>query len=209
MKQRIEHAPPLCASASLRKKTLYHRIAAEFAAAAVSAEIPSPNGIELLDKRFDKRRIVCQNAILEVTLALRLRAHPGTGQVCRAEVCLHAVNNDALEMHARAEHPFQRRPERRIAIEVVPPVRSRILRMDEPHLDPALHHPVQLRQERHHPPPASINVHILDVRSGSCDRYAAHSLRSFGQPDRLRQQANVAIHNRSFACGTTPQTAEV
>ena len=30
-----------------------------------------------------------------------------------------------------------------------------------------------------------------------------------GQPDRLRRQANAAIHNRSFACGTIPQTTEV
>ena len=30
-----------------------------------------------------------------------------------------------------------------------------------------------------------------------------------GQPDRLRRQANVAIHNRFFACGTIPQTTEV
>lgn len=30
-----------------------------------------------------------------------------------------------------------------------------------------------------------------------------------GQPNRLRRQANVAIHNRSLACGTIPQTTEV
>ena len=81
--------------------------------------------------------------------------------------------------------------------------------MDEPHLDPALHHPVQHLQKRHHVTTTNIDVHILDVRSGSCDRYAAHSLRSFGQPDRLRRQANVAIHNLSLACGTIPQTTEV
>ena len=103
--------------------------------------------------------------------------------------------------------------------------------MNEPHLDPALHHPVQHLQKRHHLRPArhsayasaipslrsalitfggySIDIHILDVCSGSCDRYAAHSLRSFGQPDRLRRQANVAIHNLSLACGTMPQTTEV
>lgn len=31
--------------------------------------------------------------------------------------------------------------------------------------------------------------------AGSCDRFAAHSLRSFGQPDRLRRQAH--FHSRS------------
>ena len=34
------------------------------------------------------------------------------------------------------------------------------------------------------------------IRSGSCDRCAAHSLRSFGQPDRLRRQANpIAVQS--------------
>ena len=63
-----------------------------FATATIFAEVTSPNGIELLDKRFDKCRIVCQNAILEVALALGLRAHPGTGQVRRSEIRFHAVN---------------------------------------------------------------------------------------------------------------------
>ena len=34
------------------------------------------------------------------------------------------------------------------------------------------------------------------ILSGSCDRCAAHSLRSFGQPDRLRRQANLIAVQR-------------
>ena len=37
--------------------------------------------------------------------------------------------------------------------------------MDEPHLDPSLHHSIKHLQKRHHIPPASINVHILDISS--------------------------------------------
>ena len=158
------------------------------------------------------------------------RAHPSARQIGRAEIPLASVNDDTLEMHARTKHPLHRRPERRISVEVVPPVRSGVLRMDEPHRDPALHHPVQHFQERHHVTTTNIDVHILDVRSDSCDFHFAkapradlaaapqfglrpHPTRPFrggrialvGHPDRLRRQANVAIHNRFFACGTSPQ----
>ena len=50
----------------------------------------------------------------------------------------------------------------------------------------------------------SSQVHLALTRP---DRFAAGASR--GQPDRLRRQANVAIHNRFFACGTIPQTTEV
>lgn len=99
--------PPLNISPSAQKlnsRCLNHRIAAEVAAAAVAAEIPSPNRIELLDKRFDKRRVICQDAVLEISHLLALRAHSGAGEVVRTEVRLRAVDDDALEMHARAEH---------------------------------------------------------------------------------------------------------
>lgn len=63
-----------------------------FAASAIAAKVATPNGIELLDKRFDKCGVVRQNAVLEVALALSLRAHPGTGQVRRTEMRFYAVN---------------------------------------------------------------------------------------------------------------------
>ena len=56
------------------KKCLHHRIAAEVAATAVAAEVSSPDGIELFDERLDKCRIVGENTVLEVALALTLRA---------------------------------------------------------------------------------------------------------------------------------------
>ena len=112
--------------------------------------------------------------------------------------------------------------------------RIRLLRMNEPQFDASLQHPVQYLQKRHHVPPPRIDVHIFDVRSDSSDFHFAkapradlaaapqfglrpHPTRPFrggrialvGQPDCLRRQANVAIHNLSLACGTIPQTTEV
>ena len=79
-----------------RKNDLHHRVAAEVATAAFAAEVASPDGIELLDKRFDKCGVVGEDAVLEVALLLRLCTHPGSGEIRRAEVRLHAVNDDAL-----------------------------------------------------------------------------------------------------------------
>lgn len=61
----------------------YYRIATEVAAAAVSTEVATPCGIELLDERFDRRRIVGENSILEVAL-LHFCTHPCISQVGRS-----------------------------------------------------------------------------------------------------------------------------
>ena len=138
-------------------------IAAEVAASTIAAEVTAPDGIELLDKRFDKCRIVCQNAILEITLSLALRAHPCARKVRRAKIRHVPVNDDALEVDARAKHSFHSSPQVGIAVEVVAPVRPRLLRMDKPQLDASLQHPIQHLQKRHHVPRTGIDVHILDV----------------------------------------------
>lgn len=142
---------------------LPHRVAAIVSSPAIAAKVAAPNGIELLDKRLDKCWVVSQNTVLKIALFLGLRSHSSAGEIRRTEIRLYAVNNDALEMNSRAEHPFHRRSKHRIAVEVIPPVRSGILRMDEPHLDPALHHPVQHFQERHHLASTRVNIHVLDV----------------------------------------------
>ena len=49
---------------------LHHWIAAEVAAATVEAKRSTPDGIELLDKWFDKCRVVAENAVFEVALLL-------------------------------------------------------------------------------------------------------------------------------------------
>ena len=52
-----------------------------FAAAAFAAKRPSPDGVELLDKRIDERGIVGKDAVLKVALALRLRTHARAGEI--------------------------------------------------------------------------------------------------------------------------------
>ena len=109
------------------------------AAATFAAEGPSPDGIELLDERIDEGGIVGEYAVLEVALAHGLCAHARAGEIRRAEVRLDAIHDDALEMDTRTKHPFHRSPKRRIAVEIIPPIRPRVFRMNKPHLNPALH----------------------------------------------------------------------
>ena len=54
----------------MNSRHLNHWIAAEIEAAAVATKRPAPDGIELLDKRFDKCRVVAENAVFEVALLL-------------------------------------------------------------------------------------------------------------------------------------------
>ena len=80
----------------MNSRNLNHWIAAEVAATAVAAKVTSPGGIELLDKRFDKCGVVGENAVLEIALAHRLRAHPRAGEIRRTEVGLHTVNHSLV-----------------------------------------------------------------------------------------------------------------
>jgi len=54
----------------MNSRNLHHRVAAEVATTTIAAEITTPDGIELLDKRRDECRIVGENAVFEVALAL-------------------------------------------------------------------------------------------------------------------------------------------
>ena len=152
---------------NMNTRHLHYWITAKVVATAVSAKVSSPYGVKLFDKRFNKCRVVGKNAVFKVALLHAFRAHPRTRQVGRAEIRLAPVNDDTLEMHSRTKHSFHSTPQIRITVEIIPPVRPRLLRMNEPHLNASLQHPVQHLQERHYVPPASINVHILDIRSGN------------------------------------------
>lgn len=55
--------------------------------------------------------------------------------------------------------------------------------MDEPNLDPALHHPVLRLQKRHHIPTTGINVHVLDICSRNPQPFSR--LRQHSADDRL------------------------
>ena len=100
------------------------------ASAAIAAKRPSPNRVELLDERIDEGGVIGEDTVLEVALALGLCAHPSTSKIGAAEIRFHAIHDDALEMDTRTEHPLHRRPKRRIAVEVISPVRTRVFRMN-------------------------------------------------------------------------------
>ena len=142
-----------------------NRINAKGAAAAVAAERAAPDSIELLFKRLDQRRFVCDDAILEVALALRLRAHARARQVRASKPRPASVDDHALEVHARTQHALQAFREARIAVEVLAEVRPRLLRMDEPHLHATSEQPRENAEERLHLGAARLDVHVLDVRS--------------------------------------------
>ena len=89
-----------------------------FATAAIAP--PSPGGIELFRKRLNQNGIIGQNSVLEVALAFRLHPHSGARKIGTAEIRLDTIYDNALEMDARTKHPLHRRPERRIAVEVIP-----------------------------------------------------------------------------------------
>ena len=72
-----------------------------FSAATIAAEVPPPDGIELLDERVNERWIVGEDTVLEVALAHGLCTHPRTGEICRAKVRFHTIYDDALEMDTR------------------------------------------------------------------------------------------------------------
>ena len=90
----------------MNSRYLNHWVAAEVATSTIAAEIPAPDGIELLDERFDKCGVVGENAVFEIALLLRLRAHARAGQIGRAEIGLNAVHDNTLEMHTRTQHPL-------------------------------------------------------------------------------------------------------
>ena len=131
------------------------------------AEVAAPDGIKLLDERIHQIGIVRQHAVLEVALSLALRAHPRAREVGRAEIRRAPVHDDAFEVDARTQHPLHALPEAGMTVKILPPVRSRLLCVDEPHLDAAFQHPVEHLKERHHVASTGIYVHILDVGGGN------------------------------------------
>ena len=90
---------------------LIHRtIGAVIPPSAFAAPGTAPDGVELLGQGFDQSRIIRQDSILEVAAVLALRTHARTGQVRTSEVSPFPVRDDALEMDARTQYPFDPGP---------------------------------------------------------------------------------------------------
>ena len=105
-----------CADGSLRRIRGYWpplllpcdgAVVAEFLAAARKAAVAAPDGVELFAERSHQGRVVSEEAVLEVASVFALCAQSGARQVGAAEVGLHAVHDDALEVDARAEHALE------------------------------------------------------------------------------------------------------
>ena len=135
-----------------------NRIAAELLAGAVLTLETGPDGIELIDGRLDQGRIIRQDARLEVPGAGALHADSGTGQIGRADVRRLQIEDDDLEMDTRTQRPLQSGEQHRIAVEILPEIRPRLLGMDQPHLPALLDQVRDQPQER-----PLVNIQILDV----------------------------------------------
>ena len=79
---------------------------------------------------FDQRRIIGQDPVFEIAAVLALRPHARAGQIRAAEISLPAVGDDAFEMDARTQYPFDSGPQAGKSIEVLTEGRAGLLGMD-------------------------------------------------------------------------------
>ena len=133
-------------------------VRAEFLSSAVLALETSPNRVELVDGSIDEVGVVGEDASFEVACACALHSESGTGEVGGTDVGEFKVEDDNLEMHARAEQAFQTCEEYRVAVEIFTEVRPRLLGMDETHVTTLAHEVGQHAEER-----PLADIEILDV----------------------------------------------
>ena len=120
-------------SKSLRWQLLHDRVPAVFLPAAVLASESRPYRVEVVHCRSDERRVVREDARLEVAPASGFHSHAGTREVGGAYVGLLPVEYEDLEVHPRAEGPLQPSEEGRIPVEFLPEDGTRFLGVQEPH----------------------------------------------------------------------------
>ena len=113
-----------------------------------------------------QRRLVGEDARLEVAVAVALHAHAGSREVRGADIGGGTVEYHDFEVDARAEAPFQFAPEPRVFVEVRTEVFARLLGVQQPNLHATSCQLVKHRKERHRLP-STLNVQILQVRGGN------------------------------------------
>lgn len=153
---------------SRRKPSLpfpHDRVAAVLLAGAGLAFEAGPDGVELGDGRFHESGVIGEDAGLEVACAGAFHADAGAGEIGRADVRGLEVEDDDLEVHAGAEGPLQAGEEHRIAVEVLPEVRTGFLRMDQPYL---LALADQVGQDAQEGP--LVHVEVLDIGRADPER---------------------------------------
>ena len=136
-----------------------YRIGAILLPAAVLALEASPDGVEVVYGGIYEIRFVRQDASLEVTGADALHAEACAGEVGGTDISGLEVEDDDLEVDARAEDTLQTRKEDRVAVEVLAEVRPRLLGMDEAHFRAFLDEVGDDAKER-----AFFHVKVLDIR---------------------------------------------
>ena len=114
----------------------YRAIRTILSPAASAAPRAAADRIELFGQGFEQCRIVGQDPILEIAAVGVLRAHARAGQIRAAEISLPAVGDDAFEMDAGTQHPFDPGPQTGKPVEVLTKRRSGFLGVDQSEINP-------------------------------------------------------------------------
>ena len=121
-----------------------------------------PNIIELVHGLLNQLWIVGEDAGLEVAGAVAFHADACAGEVGAADICHLAIENKNLEMYSRTKHPFQAIKQGRIFVEVLTERWTRLLGMNESHLNAFFDELCQNGQEGLRLR-ADLDIQVLDV----------------------------------------------
>ena len=99
--------------------------------ATVLAFEPGPDGVEVVYSRIHEVRLVGEDAGLEVAGTGAFHPETGSSEISRADIDRLEVEDDYLEVDARAKDTLQVRKKDRVAVEVLAEVRPGLLGMDE------------------------------------------------------------------------------
>ena len=94
-----------------------------------------PDGIKLVHGLLNQLRIVGEDAGLEVARSIAFHANACAGEVGAADIGHLAIEDQNLEMYSRTKHPLQAIKQGWVFVEVLTERGTRLLGMDEPHLN--------------------------------------------------------------------------
>ena len=137
-------------------------VAAEGFSFALVTSSALPDAVEVVGGGIDQRRVVGEDASLEVAVASAFHAYAGTREVGGADVGHRTVDYHYLEMHPWTESPFQSAPQSWILVEILAEILSWLFGMKQPHIDTPFQQLVENREERHHIP-TSLHIQALLV----------------------------------------------
>lgn len=141
---------------------LSNPIAAEVFPLAGLAVEPLPDAVEMVGGGVYQRRLVGEDAGLEVAVVVAFQTHAGAREVGGANIGGGAVENHYLEMNPWAESPFQPAPQPRILVKILAEVLAWFFGMKQPHIDTPFQQIIEHRQEWHHIP-SSLHIQVLEV----------------------------------------------